>query len=60
MQWGAWLALAMLWLMYFFTLVPFGEMSTFAMINGDAPPLPIWEELAKYIAPFGNWNCLFH
>jgi hypothetical protein len=53
MQWGRWLTLAILWLMVFFTLSPFGEMSTFAMINGEAPPLPIWEELAKYIAPFG-------
>ena len=59
MQWGRWLALAMLWLMVFFTLSPFGEMSTFAMINGDAPPLPIWEELAKYIAPFGIGTVFF-
>lgn len=53
MQWGRWLALAILWLIVFFTLSPFGEMSTFAMINGEAPPLPILEELAKYIAPLG-------
>jgi hypothetical protein len=53
MQWGRWLALAILWLMVFFILSPFGEMSTFAMINGEAPPLPIWEELIRYIAPFG-------
>jgi hypothetical protein len=59
MQWGRWFALAVLWLIVFFTLSPFGEMSTFAMINGEAPPLPIWEELAKYIAPFGIGTLFF-
>jgi hypothetical protein len=59
MQWGRWLALAVLWLIVFFTLSPFGEMSTFAMINGEAPPLPIWEELAKYIAPYGVGTVFF-
>jgi hypothetical protein len=59
MQWGRWLALAVLWLMVFFTLSPFGEMSTFAMINGEAPPLPIWEELARYLAPFGIGSVFF-
>jgi hypothetical protein len=53
MQWGRWLALAALWLMVLVTLTPFGEMGTLAMINGEAPPLPIWQELARYIAPFG-------
>jgi hypothetical protein len=47
MQWGRWLALAVLWLMVLFTLSPFGEMSTLAMINGEAPPLPIWHELVE-------------
>jgi hypothetical protein len=59
MQWGRWLALAVLWLMVIFTLSPFGEMSTFAMINGDAPPLPIWQELVRYIAPFGIGTLFF-
>lgn len=59
MQWGRWLALAALWLMVLSTLSPFGEMSTLAMINGDAPPLPIWEELAKYIAPHGIGTLFF-
>jgi hypothetical protein len=53
MQWGRWLALAVLWIMVFVILSPFGEMSTLAMINGDAPPLPIWEEIIRRIAPFG-------
>jgi hypothetical protein len=59
MQWGRWLTLAILWLIVFFTLSPFGEMSTLAMINGEAPPLPIWEELARYIAPFGIGTVFF-
>ena len=59
MQWGRWLALAVLWLLVFFTLSPFGEMSTLAMINGEAPPLPIWHELARYIAPFGIASLFF-
>ena len=59
MQWGRWLALAVLWLMVLFTLSPFGEMSTLAMINGEAPPLPIWHELVRYIAPFGITSLFF-
>jgi hypothetical protein len=59
MQWGRWLALAALWLMAFFTLSPFGEMSIFALINGEAPPLPIWEELVRHIAPFGIGTLFF-
>jgi hypothetical protein len=59
MQWGRWLALAVLWLLVLFTLSPFGEMSTLAMINGDAPPLPIWQELVRYIAPFGIVSIFF-
>jgi hypothetical protein len=59
MQWGRWLALAVLWLLVLLTLSPFGEMSTLAMINGEAPPLPIWHELIRYIAPFGITSLFF-
>jgi len=59
MQWGRWLALAVLWLMVLLTLSPFGEMSTLAMSNGEAPPLPIWHELVRYIAPFGITSLFF-
>jgi hypothetical protein len=59
MQWGRWLALAVLWLLVLFTLSPFGEMSTLAMIKGEAPPLPIWHELIRYIAPFGITSLFF-
>lgn len=59
MQWGRWFALAVLWLLVLFTLSPFGEMSTLAMINGEAPPLPIWHELIRYIAPCGITSLFF-
>ena len=50
MQWGRWLALAVLWLLLLATVTPFGVLGIFAVINGEHFPFPIWRELVT-IAP---------
>jgi hypothetical protein len=51
-RWARILALAVLWLLMFFVGGPFGELSVIAAINGDAPPLPIVQQLIYRIVPF--------
>ena len=48
-QWARFLALTVLWLMVF--IVPFGQVSMMAVVDGDFPPLPIWEQLMYRVAP---------
>jgi hypothetical protein len=48
-QWARFLALTILWLMVF--AVPFGQVSAMAVVDGDLPPLPIWEQLIYRVAP---------
>jgi len=48
-QWARFLALTVLWLMVF--VVPFGQVSAMAVVDGDLPPLPIWEQLMYRVVP---------
>jgi hypothetical protein len=51
-QWARLLALFVLWFIVIVIGGPFGELSVFAAINGEAPPLPILEQLMYRVVPF--------
>ncbi len=48
MLWARYLSLFLLWGIVFFT--PF-NVGPFAVVDGDSPPLPIWEQLMYLVAP---------
>lgn len=52
LQWARLMALFILWFLVIMVAGPFGELSVFAEINGEAPPLPIAEQLMSRVAPF--------
>jgi len=48
MRWARLLALIIL---YIFVFTSFYNVSSFAVIDGAAPPLPIWQQLVELVAP---------
>ena len=48
MPWARYLSLFLLWIIVFVT--PF-NVGPFAVVDGDSPPLPIWEQLMYLVAP---------
>jgi hypothetical protein len=59
LPWARALALCILWVLLVGVGGPFGMLSVFEAINGDAPPGPVWQQFLYQVAPVAAPSAFF-